>query len=144
MSHWNSSTPQYRIQRWMEFRADIAGMELREQAAATAQYFRDFPLGARSVDYYDPLTWPTPWEILHHKTYCRSSGGILMHDTLVIINKCATVELALIDDSQDVYLAPLIENSSILNMVLGEISNLASHPEVKIIQRFQDEAPRQF
>lgn len=144
MSHWNNSTPDQRIQRWMQFRADIAGLELQEQAARTSEYFRDFPLGARSVDYYDPDSWPTPWEILHHKTYCRNSAGILMHDTLVIINKRATVKLVLIDDGDDVYLAPIINNSHILNVVLGEIIKMDALQDVKILERFHDEIDRQF
>lgn len=144
MSRWLNSTPQYRIQQWKTLRESLVGQDIWSQAQGVAEYFRDIPFGARSLDYYDPESWPTPWEILHHHTYCRSSGGILMHDTLKIINKQAQLELVLIDDSEDVYLTPLIENSSILNMVMGEISNLTSHPEVQILQRFHDAPAREY
>lgn len=144
MSQWNNSTTNQRLNQWMTFRDSLRDFSFDEQVDQTARHFQDWPHGSRCVDYYDPDTWPTPWEILHHGLYCRNTAAILMHDTLRIINNHADLELVLVDDLGEVYLALLVEKHSILNVVLGEVSNLASLKEVKIINQFHDGPDRSF
>lgn len=138
MSHWNSSTPEQRIDDWAKFREELSSLDFQQQLVRVAEYFSDVPLGSRVIDYYTPSSWPSPWEILHHGLYCRSTTGILMYDTLKIVNRDAPIDICRIDDQGDIYLAPATNYGVILNLLLGEISNLDSHSDVKIIENFHN------
>jgi hypothetical protein len=83
------------------------------------------PIGSRSLDYYIPNTWPSPWEILFRGTFCHSSISLLIYYTLVMIDQDFDVELLLIDDGDDRYLLPLIDKKYILNYELGSVSTLS-------------------
>lgn len=144
MSQWNNSTTNQRLNWWIQFRDSLRDLEFSEQLTSVARYFRSWPHGTRSVDYYDSNSWPTPWEILHHGLYCRNTAAILMHDTLRIINNHADLKLVLVDDLGEVYLALLVEKHCILNIVLGEVSSLASLNAVNIINHFRDGPDRAF
>lgn len=144
MSWWNLSTPEQRIDSWAEFREDIKELGFDDQIKEVAKYFSDVPIGSRVIDYYTPSSWPNPWEILHHGIYCRSTTGILMYDTLKIVNSDAPIDMCLIDDQGDVYLAPVTHYGVILNLVLGEISNLSIHSDVKIIDNLKGNLPRHY
>lgn len=138
MSWWNSTTPEQRIDSWAEFRKEISSLDFERQLDRVAEYFAGVPLGSRVIDYYTPTSWPTPWEILHHGIYCRSTTGILMYDTLKIVNRDAPIDICRIDDQGDIYLAPVTHYGVILNLLLGEISNLDSYSDVKIIENFRN------
>lgn len=144
MSWWNSSTAQQRIDSWAEFRERIRAYDFDRQLDEVAKYFGDCPIGSRQIDYYIPESWPSPWEILHHGDYCRSTTGILMYDTLKIVNRNTTIDLCLIDDMGDIYLAPLTNYGVILNVVLGEISRIDTHSDVKIVENFGNTLSRQY
>jgi hypothetical protein len=144
MSWWNSSTSEQRIDSWAEFREQISNDCFDTQLKRVAEYFAEVPLGGRVIDYYTPSSWPSPWEILHHGIYCRSTTGILMYDTLKILNKDAPIDICRIDDQGDVYLAPVTNYGVIINLILGEISNLDTYSDVKIIENFHGTLTRQY
>ncbi len=81
------------------------------------------PFGARTLDYYTPGDWPTPWEILFHGTFCTSSISLLMYYTFELLHTDHRIELYLIDDGADMYLLPVIDDQFVLNYELGMVSN---------------------
>ena len=144
MSSWNCSTPEERIARWKKFRDTINGEDEEVLLNNVAQFFADVPVGARSLDFYTPESWPTPWEILYHKLFCANSISLLIYYTLTLVLDEDRVELILIDDDTDRFIVPLLDKKRILNYVLGEISNTDDFPQIAIIEEFAKEEIRSF
>lgn len=138
MSRWNCSTPQQRIQQWAELRQRLSEHSLCKQVQLLCEHMADWPLGARTVDYHCAAQWPSPWEILHHALYCRDSASILMYDTLKIINSHTPVELHLMEDHSDRYLVPVVNDCTLLNVVLGKAVSWQVHTDIVSIQRIAD------
>lgn len=124
MTIWINYTPEKRIKYWRDYREFISVLPLEEQITSVAQFFSNVPIGARTIDYYTPSSWPTPWEILYYKTYCKNTISILMYDTLQILNNTERLTLCLINDEMDTYLAPVVDNQTLLNHIIGEVSTL--------------------
>ena len=97
-------------------------MLLEDQLKAIATFCADMPFGPRSIDYYTPSEWPTPWEILYHGSMCTSSISLLMYYTLVMVNAELDVELYLVEDADGQYLLPVVNDQFVLNYELGKVS----------------------
>ena len=144
MSSWNCSTSEERIARWKEFRDTINGEDEEVLLNNVAQFFADVPVGSRSMDFYTPDSWPTPWEILYHKLFCANSISLMIYYTLTLVLDEDRVELILIDDDTDRFIVPILDKKYILNYVLGEISNIDDFPQIAIIEKFAKEEIRSF
>lgn len=138
MSNWNNASAEERIILWRNFREEIASLQEQEQLNRIAEFFADIPIGARCLDYYTPSSWPTPWEILHHKLFCSNAISLLIFHTLNVVLGDGRAEIILIEDDRDRYLVPLLDNKHIFNFELGMISTVHD-PRIKIIDRFEDE-----
>lgn len=138
MSDWNNASAEERIILWRSFREEIAPLEEQEQLNRIAGFFANIPIGSRCLDYYTPTSWPTPWEILHHKMFCQSAISLLIFHTLNVTLGDGRAEVVLIEDDRDRYLVPLLDNKHIFNLELGVISTIQD-PRIKIIDRFEDE-----
>lgn len=141
MSNWINTSPEQRISNWKQFREQLINCSLDDQLLPIAEFFCSAPIGSRTIDYYTPTAWPSPWEILYYKTYCKSTISILMYDTMQIINNSPNVELWLINDEQDTYLVPVIDNNLLLNHILGEVSKLDEFDslyQITVHDRFQN------
>jgi 2-keto-3-deoxy-L-rhamnonate aldolase RhmA len=112
-------------------------MEQQEQLEEVAKFCAHIPFGSRSVDYYSPKDWPTPWEILHHGLFCTSSISILMFYTIAMSTEYVDIDLILVQDVDGIFLLPIIGNRYILNYELGKVN---MYPEiqgsVEILRRF--------
>lgn len=96
------------------------------------------PAGRRTLDYYNPASWPTPWEIVFHAEFCKSSVSLLLFYTLAILyGKEYNIELWVVKDNNGDYLLPVIDNQFILNYEAGKVSN---HSDVSdyfiVMQKF--------
>src|SRR6056297_2956184 len=138
MSLWNNSAPEERITLWRSFREEIQLLEQDDQLNKIAEFFAEFPIGSRCIDYYTPNSWPTPWEILYHKLLCQNTISLLIFHTLCALMPDRDVKIFLIEDERDRYLVPVIDNKYIFNFELGLISKLHD-PRIKVIDRFEDE-----
>jgi len=123
MSTWNDFTSDERIGRWTNLRSEITSLEQDQQLTAIAEFFSSVPISSRTIDFYTPETWPTPWETLYHNELCQSSVSLIMYHTLMLLDKECDVEIILINDGTDRYLLPIINNQYILNYEFGQISN---------------------
>ena len=119
---WNNTPNDKRLYLWKALRADIGDSLLTDQINSIVKFFAKVPYGARTLDYYTPTSWPTPWEILYNGTFCKSSISLLMFYTFVLLNTSNKIELHMIDDSDDIYLVPIINNKYVLNYELGSVS----------------------
>jgi len=121
---WNNLTGDERLRLWKDLRSELKDMDLDIKLSHISKFFANMPYGARSLDYYNPLDWPTPWEILFYGTFCKSSISLLMAYTLLISDKSIEdICLYLIDDGEDVYLLPVINSMFYLNFELGKVNS---------------------
>ena len=134
---WNTIPNDERLHLWKNLRDDIKSKDLEGQLSEIAQFCKFMPYGARTLDYYSPTDWPTPWEILYHGSFCTSSISLLMFYTLELVQTPSKLELQLVEDQQDIYLMPVIDDHFVLNYQLGAVS---IYPEIqnsfKVIKTF--------
>jgi hypothetical protein len=121
LKQWNNLTESERIFRWGEFRDSLKPLSANDRLIKLAQFFQSVPIASRQIDYYTPDSWPDPWELLHYGQSCPSSISLLMAYTLKLIGE-ENFKLLLVDDGTDLYLVPLVNDTHILNYILGEVS----------------------
>lgn len=135
--NWNNLPPDSRLSVWRKFREEIKDTDLNDKLDKVAKYWADAPLGTRTLDYYSPDTWLSPWEILYHGSFCQNSISLLIYYTLLLSsNGEYTVDVFLVDDGDDRYLLPVVNQKYILNYQLREVVEL-TQLEVKILDRFE-------
>jgi hypothetical protein len=120
---WNNIPDGERLHLWKALRDELPEFPLEEQLGKVATFFAHMPFGSRSLDYYSPADWPTPWEIIFRGKLCKSSISLLMFYTFSLLQTKHTVELHLIDDGEEEYLLPVINDQFVLNYQLGMVSN---------------------
>jgi hypothetical protein len=120
--NWNILQNEDRLALWKNLRADLHGQSIEIILPKIAEFFQPFPYESRTIDYYTPASWPTPWEILYHGTFCISSISLLIYYTITLINPDISVDLVLVDCQTGVFMIPLVENKFVLNYELGMIS----------------------
>lgn len=119
---WNTIHGEDRLILWKKLRADLKDLPLDKQLNEVAKFCAGIPYGARSMDYYSPADWPTPWEILYHGSFCTSSISLLIFYTLALIPVSAKLDLYLVEDDAGVYLLPVVNDQFVLNRELGQVS----------------------
>lgn len=146
MIAYQTSSAEERTSVWREFRKGLNGLPTDEQIHEVAKFFSTAPFGARTIDFYSPSTWPTPWEILFHGSYCQNSISLLIYYSLKLIPEFdRTVDLWLIDDGEDRFVVPVVDGQYILNYELGEISTLPNLAhDLKVIEKFDSAQIKQF
>lgn len=120
---WSSTPSEEKLHLWKKFRAEIKDSTLDDKLTEVAKFCGSIPYGARTLDYYSPKDWPTPWEILFHNSFCTSSISLLMFYTLTLADPTIDIELLLVEDNDGLFLLPVIENQYILNYELSKVSN---------------------
>lgn len=136
--NWNTIPNDERFYLWRQLRDSIQDLPVKSQIEKIAKFSFSMPLGARSLDYYTPSSWPTPWEILFYGSFCRSSISLLMYYTLVLVNDSSNIELHLIDDDGEVYLLPVIDNRFICNYYLGAVNDYSELSGVKVLKIYKN------
>lgn len=138
---WNNIPDDERLHLWKNLRKDISALSLDEQMNTVSKFFSTIPYGTRSIDYYTPASWPTPWEIIFHGQLCKSSISVLIFHTFSLLHTDITVDLQLIDDGEDKYLLPIINNTFVLNYELGQVNkcqDIANEIQILNIYTQQD------
>ena len=137
---WNTIPNEERLHLWKKLREDIHSLPLDNQLTEISKFCSKIPFGSRTLDYYSPQEWPTPWEILFHGSFCTSSISLLMFYTLSLITPSPKLELYLVEDDDGLYLLPIIENQYVLNFELGSVNNYSEIQEnFKVLQKYSKE-----
>jgi hypothetical protein len=132
---WNTIHGEERLLLWKKLRSDLKSMTLDKQLEEVAKFCANIPFGSRSIDYYSPADWPTPWEILFHGSFCTSSISLLIFYTLSLIPISVKLDLYLVEDDTGVYLLPVIDDQFVLNYELGLVSKFsAACTGIKVIK----------
>jgi hypothetical protein len=145
MIHWNNLSPTERLELWRQEREDLSKKNYMDRLSSLSLFFSHVPYGARTLDYYTTESWLTPWEILHYGTFCRNSISLLMYHTLTIADPEINIELCLIDDKEDMYLVPIVDNKFVLGYIPGQVAQLKKlKKSFQIKQTFQKEQIKKF
>jgi hypothetical protein len=137
---WNTVSNDERLRLWKALREEIQALPLKDQLEEIAKFCSRMPFGARTIDYYSPREWPTPWEILFHGSFCTSSISLLMFHTLILLNTQHTIELYLVEDTEGIYLLPVIDNQFVLNFELTAVNNYSEiKDKFKILDKYRKE-----
>lgn len=135
---WNNIASDERISLWKGFRKELENTDLQDRLEKTAKYWAGAPLGARSLDFYTPESWPDPWAILHHGSFCQNSISLLIYHTLLLSSDDGcNADIYLIDDGNDRYLIVVIDDKHVLNYVLGSVVDIDTI-DIKILDTFAD------
>ena len=138
MSEWNNSSAEERLEKWREFRESLNGLSEEDLLNNVAQFFATVPIGGRCIDFYEPASWPSPWELLYHKLYCTSSISLLIYHTLCVALGSDRVNIVLVDTGTDRLLMPVVDEKYILNYELGKVNKIKDH-SITIIDDFADQ-----
>lgn len=130
---WNTFTPNELISHWKEFRGQVSHLDPVDKIEATITYFQCVPLGSRTIDHHTPSSWPTPWEILGHKTYCCNSTNLMVYYTLKLLG-LEHLGISLIEKEDDLLLPTW--NSLAIDY---QISQTTSADSLKIIRTYTKE-----
>lgn len=136
--NWNNLTDQERIVIWRGVRSRAVHQDRDGVVEEMSQLISQLPLGYRAVDYHTPSGWPTPWEILVHNMTCPSSQALLVYYTLQLTGFLEGVELWLVDDYQDQYLAVILDGRYLMGYYPNELVDLEDTAVINRIKRFTD------
>ena len=140
---WNIIPNNDRLSLWKKLRDDIKDLPLYSQLERIAEFFSDTPYGTRTLDYYNPTNWPTPWEILFYGSFCPSSISLLIYYTLILLPNEKEIELILVEDVDGIYLLPMVNNHLVLNYHLGEVSKYSNICDnFKVLKKYTPEQIR--
>ena len=137
---WNTIPNEERLRLWKKLREDIKDLPVKEQLDNVAKFCSTMPYGSRTIDYYSPEEWPSPWDILFHGDFCTSSISLLMHYTLTLLPSEKKLELVLVEDDDGVFLLPIIDDQFVLNYQLGQVSMYSEiQNDITVLQRYQEQ-----
>lgn len=129
-----------RLHLWKQFRNEIKDLSLNSRLEKIAEFCSTIPDGRRTMDYYSPADWPTPWEIIFRGEFCKSSISLIIFYTLALSNGKEQIELWVVKDNNGDYLLPVINDQFILNYEIGKVSNYLDISEYFIVmQKFLKE-----
>jgi len=137
---WNKLSNEERLHLWRQLRIDIRSLHPAEQLDRIVEFCSTMPKGRRTLDYYSPANWPTPWEILFHGEFCKSSVSLMIFYTLALLNKEQDIELWVVKDNDGDYLLSVIDSQIILNYEAGKVSKYSDICDYFIVmQKFSKE-----
>lgn len=131
MSIWLTNKPDILISDWRELRKRLEDPSLSEIEILelVEKHFAMMPRGSRSIDYYTPKNWQSPWEIIHHKLYCNNAVTLMQYYTLTLCPgiDVSKIQIYLIEDDQDEYVVLVYDNKYLLNYYYGEVLDFSKH-----------------
>lgn len=120
------ASPKTRLENWKKIRKELEDLNEQYQLEKVVELWSEVPLYEKLIDWDDPKSWFTPWEMIYYEYFCPSSLAILMEQTLLNIKNSpweGRTEVVLILDNEKkiMDLACLVDNSYLLNYSHGEI-----------------------
>lgn len=130
-----------RRRQWREFRLETMDKDMSdmEHIQLVVDWWSPAPISARTIDPYDPVGWPTGWELVVSGDVCEFSIALGMEQTLLLREGRWTsdrVELALIVDDDNIKLVVLIDKRWMLNYYYGEIFDFSTTDKVSIVNTY--------
>jgi len=130
-----------RLKEWRFVKKQLnPGMSDMDHLQMIVNWWSPCPISPRVIDPYDAELWPTGWELVFRGEFCQSSIALGMEQTLLLREGRWTnerIKLLLINDNnEDIYLIVLVDDKWILNYSYGEIIDIATVNNIKILMKF--------
>ena len=98
MNKWLSEKGAALLHLWRALREDLSSEKDTEiLLKKTTAFFSDFPLGARTIDYYTPSTWPDPWAIIYDSMHCEYAQSLMIYYTIQLAAPHLSPTMQLVD-----------------------------------------------
>lgn len=144
-SLWLNNSTDELFESWKNFRNSLKSLTEEETIKNTNVYFASVPREDRTLDYYTPSSWPTPWEVLNDKTFCNNSVTLLVYYTLFLAPSIDNdkLDIYLLDDGQDEFIVVLYKNKYLLNYIEGKTLDISQHKGKFKFQKIKKEDIRE-
>lgn len=107
-----------RLRLWKDFRESLQQESEQNQLQRVVDWFARTPTVNFSIDFDNPSSWPSPWELIEEGNVCESGIAYLMERTLGLSGwDCSRLQLLLIKntDIEILRLCLLVDDLYILN-----------------------------
>jgi hypothetical protein len=114
------------MSKWREFRQELFDLEASEQLKQVAKWFAQCPTSNYSIDWDNPASWPTPWELLHEGTPCLTGVAYLMERTLNLVGWDSNrLVLTYVNDTtqEDTRMLLVVDGQHVLNYNLADVED---------------------
>jgi hypothetical protein len=115
-----------RLSEWRNFRASIKDMTDLDQLLKVANWCSQAPLCNYSMDWDNPKSWPTPWQLIHEGIFCPTAVAYLMEQTLLMAGwSSERLRLIYVKNSEEQVekMLLLVDDEWVLNYAHGEVFN---------------------
>lgn len=115
-----------RLAAWRDFRAAIQGLDEREQLDRLAAWASQIPTVVYALDFDNPQSWPTPWELIHENNFCSTAVAYLMEQTLLLLGwDSSRLQLVYMKNQEDQTqtMVLVVDETWALNYSIGETFN---------------------
>lgn len=115
-----------RLSSWREFRRLLSDIGELDQLTRLAKWASQIPTVTYALDFDNPSSWPTPWELLHENHFCTTAVAYLMEQTLIMLGwEPSRLRLLYIKnaDDQEQKMILLVDDTWALNYSIGELFN---------------------
>lgn len=116
-----AASPEARLRAWRHLRDNLPADPL-QQLEAVANYWGNFSLVKYYIDWDNPASWPSPWQILNDGELCPSGCALMVAHTLLLATPAwaERIELLLIRNSElGIYVVVLVDREWLLNYEPG-------------------------
>lgn len=141
MKQWNTLSGKELILDWRTFRENLDNSALSKEKVIdmVVEYWSNAPRSSRTIDYYTPSSWPSPWEILHYKLFCNNSISLMIYYTLESLNGFdVDVTLNLIDTDDDQYIVVFCDDKYMLNFNYFEKIDITNFKQFKVVRKYNN------
>jgi hypothetical protein len=115
-----------RLLAWRSFRQSLEGKTEAEQLHDVAKWYAQAPLSTFVLDFDDPSSWRTPWEVMNDGDFCSTAIAYMMEQTLLLVG-WAPERLRLVYvrnmKIQDQMMILLVDDKIALNYVHSAVFN---------------------
>lgn len=138
LTHWYGTTTE-KILSWRELRKSLQGTELDQSLKVIADWWTYAPWVKKTIDPYRPETWPNPWDMINHGSFCRSAIALGQAYTIWSLFPDTDCEIWLINNlpEQDVHLITVVNHSIMLNYTMTELTTVdnAEYELLQVVKR---------
>ena len=134
-----SELPKERLRSWKKFRESLNELTKKDALYQTAKLWGTVPLENRTIDPYNSIDWPTPWEMIYGNHFCSYSRALGIYYTLLYSNQDFELDINLIQcqELNDIILVIIADNEIVLNYIFDDLENWNEiQKHCRILQNF--------
>jgi len=131
--------PKERLRSWKKFRESLNELTKKDALYQTAKLWGTVPLENRTIDPYDSIRWPTPWEMIYSNHFCSYSRALGIYYTLLYSNQKFELDINLIQchELNDIILVIIVDNDTVLNYTFDDLDKWNEIQEhCRVLQNF--------